>query len=91
LALEVLKGAGTLSRTPHPIGQMPGLEIMGEAVSYGGFAPPESVRAALLNQLNEREVPGLFEAEMVEKMNEATREVLRRAFALYAAETEVRS
>jgi hypothetical protein len=36
-------------------------------------------------------VPGLFEAEMVEKMNEATREVLRRAFALYAAETEVRS
>ena len=86
-AHEARERRGRGESRDRPISTCSPLEIMAEAVSYGGHAPPEAVRAALLDLLNEREVPEYFDPEMVEEMNEATREVLRRAFVRHAEET----
>ena len=73
----------------HPVDQLSGLEICGEAVSYKGHPPPEPVRVALRRLTHERETDGLIPAELVEKYNSATREVLRRAIARFIEETNV--
>ncbi len=61
-----------------PSERLTGLEVCGEAVSYNGFQPPESVRVAL--RWLTREEPGGFG-------DDAMREVLRRAFNLFAEQT----
>jgi hypothetical protein len=47
------------------------------------------VRVALRRLTHERETDGLIPAELVEKYNSATREVLRRAIARFIEETNV--
>ena len=59
---------------------------MAAAVSYGGEVPPEDIRLALLALLNRDgdDLPAGF----VAAMQEATREVLRRAFVMFAEEVD---
>ncbi len=71
-----------------PIEGAPGLEIMAEAVSYGGHAPPESVRAALRESLDADVWPEISDPETLVRLNAAPREALRRAFVLYGEETQ---
>ena len=70
---------------PQPVEQWPGLRIMGEAVSFGGFAPPESIRR-VLRRLTHAEPDGYIDAETAAEFNEASLEALRRAFALFREE-----
>ena len=71
----------------QPIAGAPGLEVMGEAVSYNGFAPPESVRRSLLETLDRDNWPEISDPEQLERLNAAPREALALAFKLYAEET----
>ena len=71
----------------RPISTCSALEIMAEAVSYRGHAPPESVRAALLETLNRNDWPEITDPETLDMLNAAPREALRRAFVCYVEET----
>jgi len=72
----------------RPIDQLSGLDIMGEAASYGGHQPPETVRAALWRLTHDRGAEGVISPEMAEKFNAATKEAFRRAVALFVAELD---
>jgi hypothetical protein len=72
---------------PRPVGQMSGLEVCAEAVSYNGHPPPEDVRHALYKLTHERESANI-PAEMTQMMNDATKAALSLAFARFAEETK---
>jgi hypothetical protein len=71
----------------RPVSERSPVEVMGEAVSYGGHAPPETVRRALRETLERDSWPGIADPGRVSRLNAAPREALRRAFVLYAEET----
>jgi hypothetical protein len=66
---------------------MSGLQIQGIAASYRGIEPPESIRAALWKMTHDRGTDGLIPAELAEKYNAATLEVMRRAIKRFVEET----
>ena len=69
----------------RPISTCSPLEIMAEAVSFGGFQPPESVRAALRQVLDRDDWPEVQDPEQLERLNEAPR--LALAFEMYREQT----
>jgi hypothetical protein len=72
----------------RPIDQLSGLEICGEACSYAGHPPPESVRAALWALTHDRGAEGVISPEMADKFNAATQEAFRRGVVLFVAELD---
>ena len=71
---------------PRPVGQMSGLEVCAEALSYRGFQPPESVRRALHELTHEREWSYIPD-DVAEAFNDATKAALSLAFARFAEKT----
>jgi hypothetical protein len=71
---------------PTPVDKMTGLEVCAEAVSYNGFAPPESVRLAL-RRLTHAESDGFLGDALTEEFNETMKAALSLAFAAFAEET----
>ena len=71
----------------RPISTCSPLEIMAEAVSFGGFQPPESVRRALRETLDAQVWPEITDPDQLERLNAAPREALRRAFLMYSEQT----
>jgi hypothetical protein len=71
----------------RPVDQMSGVQIMGAAVSYRGWEPPEPIRRALYARTHGEEVPGVIPAGLMAKYNACAQTVLKRAIDRFIAGT----
>jgi hypothetical protein len=69
------------------VDQMSGLQVMAEACSYRGHAPPETIRSALYALTHGRGGDGLIPEELAAAYNAASQAVMKRAIARFISET----